>query len=307
MKVGFVALIGKPNVGKSTLLNTVVGQHIAIVSDKAQTTRRRMLGIATTDSYQIVFVDTPGVHEPHTHLGKILNETAREATIDVDMILVVVDASVAPSKEDEAIASMLKAIGALKKDEAGRWVAQPKVELCLNKMDLLKAENVVDHVEGYCAMFGTASYMLTSLTKHQNVDKLVDLILQQLPEGEPAFDQDALTDTPMRVLAAELVREKALRLTRQEVPHALASVVDTWEEDPDTGMVNILCSIVVEKPGQKAILIGRGGSMLKRIGTEARLEIEELLGQKVYLELFVKVREEWRQNPRMLRDLEFLP
>lgn len=307
MKVGYVALIGKPNVGKSTLLNTVVGQHIAIVSDKAQTTRRRMLGIATTADYQIVFVDTPGIHEPHTHLGKILNETAREATIDVDMILVVVDASVAPSKEDEAIASMLKATGALKKDDGGDWVALPKVELCLNKMDLLKAENVVDHVDGYCTLFGTDKYMLTSLTKHQNVEKLIELVLQQLPEGELIYDEDELTDTPMRVLAAELVREKALRLTRQEVPHALASVVDNWEEDPDTGMVNILCSIIVEKPGQKAILIGKGGSMLKRIGTEARLEIEELVGQKVYLELFVKVRAEWRQNPRMLRDLEYIP
>lgn len=298
MKAGFVVLVGKPNVGKSTLLNRIVGQKVSTVSDKPQTTRRRLIGIATSPEAQIVFVDTPGVHEPHTQLGKLLNKAAEEALADADVILVVVDVSKAPDREDEAIADMVR------RALAGRPGTEGKVLLCLNKVDLLKPHYVESNYAAFTKLFGAES-MYTSMTKGQNVDKLVEMIVERLPETEHLlFPEDEITDQPMRVMAAEIIREKALRLTRQEVPHALATVVDTWEETPE-GLTRISASIVVEKDGQKAILIGKKGAMLKRIGTEARLEIESWTGTRVFLELFVKVRTDWRQNPRMLRDLEY--
>jgi GTP-binding protein Era len=302
LKAGFVTLIGKPNVGKSTLLNHVVGQKVSIVSNKKQTTRRRLLGIATTSEYQIVFVDTPGVHEAHTQLGKLLNETAEQALADTDVILAVVDASKKPEREDETIAAMIKR--ASSPNPGGGTPRPTQMVLCLNKMDLLKAHHVEENLEAYCKLFGTTEYMLTTMTKGHNADKLVDLIVSKLPESDLLFPEDDITDQPMRVMAAEIIREKALRLTRQEVPHALATVVDEWEERED-GLTRITASIVVEKDGQKAILIGKKGAMLKQIGTESRLEIESWTGTRVFLELFVKVRTDWRQNPRMLRDLEY--
>ena len=288
-KSGMVALIGRPNVGKSTLVNLFVGHKVSIVSDKPQTTRRRALGILSEPEFQIVFVDTPGMHEPHTRLGKLLNESAETALDGVDAVLVVVDSSKRPGPEDEAIAAKLEATGWLNPGS--------KLLLCLNKMDRLKAEFVVEHTELYCKLFRTESYMLTSLTKRQNTDLLLSMLVELLPEGPPLYPEDEFTDQPMRFIAAELVREKALRLTRQEVPHAIATVVDEWEEEED-GRVRVAVSIVVEKQGQKAILIGKGGTMLKKIGQEARLELNEMLGARVHLELFVKVREEWRQNRR---------
>lgn len=301
---GYVALVGKPNVGKSTLLNTVVGQKVSIVSDKPQTTRRRLLGIATTDNCQIVFIDTPGLHEAHTQLGKILNDSIREALSNVDLVVVVADASRMPSAEDRAIAKLLESVGWTGSD------GRPKLPLvlCLNKMDLLKAADVEAHVEAYSGLFGTDEFVHTCLTKKQNVDKLVAKIQSHLPEADPIYDPDELTDQPMRVMAAEFIREQALARTRQELPHALATVVDLWEEEqrPQGRLTRISASIVVEKQSQKAIIIGRQGSMLKEIGAAARKEIEALLGNQVHLELFVKVREDWRQNPRMLRDLEYL-
>lgn len=295
-RFGSVALIGKPNVGKSTLLNRLVGHKVSIVSDKAQTTRWRVAGYMTGDGFQVQWVDTPGVHEPHTRLGKLLNEQAQGALAHVDLVVVVIDVSKAPGDDDTAIARLL---------QRANWPAE-KLVLCLNKMDLLKPAFVAPNVDAYMRLFGTETYMLTCMTRDQNVDKLLDLVVARLPEGEARLPEDEFTDQPMRRMAAELVREKALRLTRQEVPHALATVIDEWEEDPGKDLVRIAVSIVVEKEGQKAILIGRGGAMLRKIGTDARAEIEELIGRRVFLELFVKVRPEWRQNPRMLRDLEYL-
>lgn len=295
-----VALVGKPNTGKSTLTNTLVGQKVSIVSDKAQTTRHRVLGIVTTDAYQMILIDTPGVHKAHTHLGKILNETAQSSLEGADALVIMVDASRKPDEEDEAIAAMLRLQGWIGPD--GK--AKPNVLLCLNKMDLMKAIDVQDRYDAFSKLFGTDQLMMTSLTKAQNVDKLVQLILPFLPEGPMLYPEDEVTDQPMRRLAAELVREKALRLTRQEVPHALAAVVDEWETDGNRTHIHL--SLVVEKDGQKAILIGKRGEMLKRIGTEARAEIEDILGHQVFLQLFVKVRSEWRQNLRMLKELEYL-
>lgn len=300
-RCGTVALIGKPNVGKSTLVNLLVGQKVSIVSDKRQTTRNRVLGIATSDDYQIVLMDTPGIHHPHTRLGKTMNDAAKSTIAEVDLIVFVAEANRPPQKEDQEIAALLKSSWKfpLQKDHPGF----NGVILCLNKMDLLKAEHVVENVEAYCGLLGTEQYMLTCLTKGQNVDKLTEMILRYLPEGEPLFPADEFTDQPLRRLAAELVREKALAKTRQEIPHAIATLVDVWEDEPDTELTRIVMSIVVEKDGQKAILIGKGGQMLKQIGAEARAEIEALLERRVYLQLIVKVREEWRQNPRMLHEL----
>jgi GTP-binding protein Era len=292
---GVVAVVGRPNVGKSTLVNTVVGQKVSIVSDKAQTTRRRIMAVATTPEWQIVFVDTPGVHQPHHKLGKALNETAKRSVQDVDLILIMVDGSKPPNKDDQNLANMLRDTG----------VADPeRTVLCLNKMDLLKASDVQERYDAYSAIFPASETMMTSLTKRQNVDLLVGLLVSRLPEGPPHYDADTLTDQPMRMLAAELVREKALKVTREEVPHALATYVEDWSEDDD--LVHISVVLLVERDGQKKILIGKKGAMLGAIGKEARLEIQELLGKKVFLELFVKVREDWRQNPGILQELELL-
>ena len=323
-KAGVVALIGKPNVGKSTLLNHLVGQKVSIVSNKPQTTRRRVLGIATTDDYQIAFIDTPGIHEPHTRLGRAMVEQARTALSDVDLMLYVTDVSRMPNEEDKEIARLLKPFiskdeGGRMKDEGGNAKASKSKKsepssfipppssfpllLCLNKMDILRADQVVEHVEAYCKLLGTEDYMLTSATKGSNIDKLVDMILKYIPEGPSMYAEDEFTDQSSRFMSAELVREKILQATRQEIPHATAVLVEDWEDKED--LVHIRATIFVEKASQRAILIGKHGEFLKRIGTQARLEIESLIGKRVYLELFVKVRLDWRMDPRVLQELEY--
>ena len=294
-RAGVVAVIGRPNVGKSTLVNAIVGQKVSIVSSKPQTTRRRAMGIATTPDWQIAFVDTPGVHRPKHRLGKALNDAAKQAVRDVDVLLVVVDASKPPSPEDRSLALMLQDTGAL---------VPERTVLCLNKMDLLKAHDVQRHFDEYVALFPAGANMMTSVTKKRNMDLLLGLLVERLPEGEPLFEADAFTDQTLRAMAAEIVREKAINATRQEVPHALATYVEQWDED-DT-IAHIAVVLLVERDGQKSILIGTKGSVLKQIGTEARLEIEELIGKKVFLELFVKVRDDWRESPRILNELEYM-
>jgi GTP-binding protein Era len=289
-RAGAVAVVGRPNVGKSSLVNHVVGQKVSIVSDKPQTTRKRILGIATTPRWQIVFADTPGLHEARHKLGAALNEAARQTLDECDVVLVMVDVSKRPGKEDRALAEQLALAGS----------KRPLV-LGMNKMDLLKPVDVEANYEAYLALFPTERSMMTSLTQGHNVDLLVSLLVDALPEGPPLYPEEEVTDQPMRELASELVREKALRLTRQEVPHALATTTEAWEEED--GLTRISVVLLVETEGQKAILIGKKGAMLKRIGTEARLEMEEMIGGRVFLELFVKVRPDWRQNPRWLREL----
>jgi len=298
-KCGTVALLGRPNVGKSTLVNALVGHKVSIVSDKAQTTRRRVLGILTEPGYQIVFIDTPGIHEPHTTLGRIMVQQARGVLSDADVLLAVVDVSKLPTREDETIALLCKQY--LSNN------SETKLRVCMNKMDLMKAIDVKEHVEAYWQLFGIEpdQGILTCFTKRQNLDLLQDLIVAALPEQPARFAEDEFTDQPMRFIAAESVREKVLQLTRQEVPHAVGTVVEQWEEMPDSQILHIAVAIVVEKDGQKGILIGKKGEMLKKVGTMARIELEEMLDTKIYLELRVKVRTDWRQNPRMLRDLEY--
>ena len=293
-RAGNVALIGKPNVGKSTLLNHIVGHKVSIVSNKPQTTRRRVKGIATTDRYQIVFIDTPGIHEPHNRLGRAMVDQAKGVMSTVDVILFVADGAHHPGEIDREIAKQIRA------GEADQTIP---VIVCLNKMDLLKAEDVQRNVDAYTSLLGTEDYMLTTATQGHNVDALVQLIVSKLPERAPTFEDDEYTDQSSRFLTAELVREKILRATREEIPHAVAVMVDEWDEEE--GFTRIAATILVEKSSQRAIIIGKQGAFLKNIGTLARQEIEALLGHKVYLELHVKVSEGWRQNPRVLHELEY--
>ncbi len=317
---GMVALIGKPNVGKSTLLNRIVGQKVSIVSNKPQTTRRRVMGIVNGAGYQIVFIDTPGIHEAHTTLAKSMVEQARGALADVDAILVVADGSHHPGEVDKQIAKLVvpttraeepsaevdqasEAGTEIAASASGRPADGPHLLLCLNKMDLLKAEDVERNVAAYTALYPTEKYMLTTANRGHNVDRLVEMIVQVLPEGDPMYPEDEFTDQSSRFLVGELVREKILQATRQEIPHATAVLIDNWEAEGD--LVRIEATIIVEKASQRAIIIGKGGTFLKKIGTEARAEIEELLGQRIFLGLHVKVQEGWRMNPRVLQELEY--
>lgn len=281
--------------GKSTLLNALVGHKVSIVSSKPQTTRRRVLGIAQSDDYQIAFVDTPGIHEPHTRLGRAMVEQARTALSDVDAFLVVVDVSRPPSEFEKHIASLVN-------DASG--VHGVPIILCLNKMDLLKPEFVSENVEKFEKLYKTERSMLTTATAHLNLGKLLELVLEVLPEGPAMFPDDEFTDQSTRFMVAELIREKVLLKTRQEVPHATAVAIESWTDRPD-GITEISATVIVEKTGQRAILLGKRGATIKAIGTEARLEAEQLLDRRVFLDLNVKVRDDWRMSPRMLRELEY--
>lgn len=292
---GFIAVVGRPNAGKSTLINALVGHKVSIVSDKPQTTRKNVRGILTRPgSFQAIFVDTPGLHPSHNRLGKVLSSAARDALAGNDVVLVVVDVSRPPTEDDRRLAELLRETG---------WIGGNKpLILALNKMDVLKAAYVQSNYDTYKAMFEAEEPFMISATKQENLDLLLGRLIEQLPEGPLLFEEDDYTDQTVRTIAAELIREKALQKTRQEVPHALAVMIETWEEEED-GLVVIGGVILVERAGQKAIIIGRKGAMLREIGTEARLEIESLLGKKVYLELFVKVHTDWRQSGRMLHEL----
>lgn len=294
MKSGYVALIGKPNVGKSTLLNAFVGQKVSIVSSRPQTTRRRALGFAQGEGYQIAFVDTPGIHEPHTELGKSMVRQAQSALADVDLILIVVDSSKKPEDLDRRIANIV----------APEVRGDTPVFLVLNKMDQLHAEHVQERIDVYSELFGVGEedYMLTTATRGHNLDKLLQMIVDRLPEGEPNFPEDEFTDQSTRFWVSELIREQVVAGTRQELPHATAVRIDAWEEAGE--MLNIRASILVEKPSQRAIVIGKGGEFIKKVGTQARLQIEEALGRKVFLDLHVTHAAEWRMNRRVLRELE---
>jgi GTPase len=290
-KFGHVAVVGKPNVGKSTLINLITGHKVSIVSSKPQTTRRRVMGIVSKPEYQIAFIDTPGIHEPINRLQRAMVEQARGALDGIDAILVVVDSASRPDDIEQSIARLVK------------QHKEVPVVLCLNKMDHLKAEHVVRHVEEYCELFGTEEYMMTIATKNENVDKLIDILLSHLPERAPFYPEDEFTDQSARFLAAEYVREKILVKTRQEVPHATAVVVESWEDEGK--LTRISATIIVDKTSQRPIMLGKAGAFIKEIGTQARVELEEMLGNKVFLELHVKVQEGWRQNPRILHELEY--
>lgn len=289
---GFVSLVGRPNAGKSTLLNALVGQKVAIVADKPQTTRTSVQGVLTLPGEaQIVFMDTPGIHRADTPLNKRMADTVRAALEERDLLLFVADASRPLGEEDR------RAV------DVARKTSTP-VALVLNKVDLLKDKSVLlPLIEQYKALYDFAEYVPVSATKGAGLDELRKVILEKLPEGPAYFPDDYITDQPERFLAAELVREKVLLATRREVPHSVAVTVDRWEQTPQ--LTRIYATIRVERPGQKGIVIGAQGAMLKRIGTLARHEMEKLFGIRIYLDLHVRVQPGWREKPAFLDALDW--
>lgn len=286
---GFAAIAGRPNVGKSTLLNAILGEKIVITSDKPQTTRNRIQGIHNVPGGQIVFIDTPGVHRAKSRLNRSLMDTALEAIKGVDAVIYLVDAATSPSSEAEMMAEIL----------AGVTVP---VILVINKVDLVEKESLLHQMEAYGRMHDFCEIVPLSARKGDGVERLVELVSRRLPIGPAYFPDDILTDLPERFVVAEMVREKVFRLTRDEIPYSVAVQVESFKERPGSGVIAISATIIVERDSQKGIVIGRRGEMLKRIGTAARQEIERFLAGKVFLELFVKVSKDWSENPQKLKE-----
>jgi len=290
----FVAIIGRPNVGKSTLTNALLGQKIAAVSPKPQTTRKRQLGILTTEAAQLVFVDTPGIHNARHKLGTFLNQEAEQALEGVDVILWLVDASVRPTEEDKQIASLLT-----------RLPRRTPLVLAANKIDLISAEALTPQIEAYQASLKREAQVISiSATQNRNLDHLRELLVSLAPVRLPEFDEEQVTDSYERDIAADLIREACLHSLRDEVPHGVGVRVDEFAER-DNGMLYIAATIFVERESQKGIVIGEGGKMLKQIGSAARKEIEEMGGRAVFLELRVKVLKDWRNDENALRRLGY--
>ena len=294
---GFAALIGRPNVGKSTLMNALLGQKVAIVSHRPQTTRNRILGIMTQPEFQIIFIDTPGIHRPRHELGRHMVTTAQRAIPDADVILFMVDVSVKPTHQDRDIARLVTA-----------RAPEATVLLVLNKMDRLKPDEVEAHCEAYWRLGGAddwyQDWMMTTATTGDNLDKLQEHIIAALPEGPRYYPGDQITDQTEREIAAELIREQVLRYTRQEVPHSVAVVVEEFKARTEA-LTYVSANVFVERASQKGIIIGKKGQMLRKIGATARPQIERLTGTKVYLELWVKVSEGWRKDKRWLRRMGY--
>ncbi|CAM3797136.1 GTPase Era [Alkalicoccus chagannorensis] len=290
-KSGFAALIGRPNVGKSTLLNEVLGEKIAIMSDKAQTTRNRIQGVYTEERGQVIFIDTPGIHKPKHRLGDFMTKTAVNTLNEVDMVLFLVDASEGKGRGDEYIIEKLK-------------YAQTPVFLIINKIDQVHPDELLPLIASYQELHAFDEVIPISALHGQNVDTLKEQIFARLEAGPAYYPEDHITDHPERFLIAEMIREKVLHLTREEVPHSIAVEIEQIKER-SSSTVYAGAVIVVERKSQKGIIIGRQGSMLKEIGRLAREDIEKLLGTKVFLELWVKVEEDWRNKPKYLREFGY--
>jgi GTP-binding protein Era len=290
----FVAIIGRPNVGKSTLVNALLGQKIAAVSPKPQTTRKRQLGILTTETAQLVFVDTPGLHNPRHKLGQFLNQEAEEALEGVDVILWLVDISARPTEEDQQIASVLN-----------RTPRRTPLVLAANKIDLVGAEILTARLEAYQQPLKRDAQMISiSATQNRNLDRLLELLISLSPVRSPEYDEEQVTDSYERDIAADMIREAALNHLRDEVPHGVGVRVDEFKER-ENGMLYMAATVFVERNSQKGIVIGEGGRMLKTIGFAARKEIEEMSGRPIFLDLRVKVLKDWRNNEEALRRLGY--
>jgi GTPase len=288
---GFVSILGRPNAGKSTLLNAMLGTKVAIVASKPQTTRTAIQGVLTQPNAQIVFIDTPGIHKSTNLFNRRMMQQVREAIDERDVLLYLVDAS-SRIQEDE-----LQAIDLIRKSTT-------PVFLVLNKIDKLAAKHfLMERIEEYKAIYEFKEYIPVSALKKDGLDDLRRTIVKYLPEGPALFDEDYITDQPERFMAGELVREKILRATQQEVPHSCAVLIEKWEAGEK--LTKISATIYVEREGQKLIVIGKGGDLLKRMGTTARRDIETLLGTKVFLELFVKVKPNWREDPQFLNEIDW--
>ena len=291
---GFIAIIGRPNVGKSTLVNALLGQKIAAVSPKPQTTRKRQLGILTSDKYQLVFVDTPGLHAARHKLGKFLNKEAEDSLAGVDVVVWLVDISARPTEEDKHIGLLLI-----------KLPRRTPLVLAANKMDIVSAEAMTRNLEAYQALVKSDAKVLSiSAAQNQNLDELVELLVSLSPFRAPEYDEDQVTDSYERDIAADLIREACLINLRDEVPHGVGVRVDEFTER-ENGMIYIGATIFVERDSQKGILIGEGGAMMKTIGSAARKEIEEMGGRKVFLELRVKVLKDWRNDEGAMQRLGY--
>lgn len=291
-KSGFVAILGRPNVGKSTFLNRVMGQKIAIMSNKAQTTRNKIRGIYTTETEQIVFIDTPGIHKPKTALGDFMVESAYSTLREVDTVLFMVPADEKRGKGDDMIIERLKE-------------AKVPVILVINKIDKVHPDQLLEQIDDFRDQMDFKEIIPISALQGNNVDRLLTVLTENLEEGFQYFPEDQITDHPERFLVSEMIREKILTLTEQEVPHSVAVVVDSMKRDPETDKIHIQATIMVERNSQKGIIIGKHGAMLKKIGTLARRDIEIMLGDKVYLETWVKVKKNWRDKKLDLADFGY--
>jgi GTP-binding protein Era len=294
-KSGFVAVMGRPNVGKSTLINGLLGQKIAAVSPRPQTTRRRQLGILTSPTAQVIFIDTPGLHQPHHKLGEAMNQQAREALEDADLVLWIVDTSQSPTLEDQLLAGLVKS----SHQEAVTILVQ-------NKIDLVPPHEMVQRQNDYHALVPAAQQEFVSATRGDGCQALLTQIIERLPAGPLYYPEDQVTDLYEREIAADLIREAALFHLREEVPHGLAVRIDEYK-DRNADTTYIAATLLLERETHKPILIGKGGAMLKKIGTSARQEIEKLVERKVFLDLHVKVRKNWRDDDETLKSLGFKP
>ena len=282
-KSGFVSIIGRPNVGKSTLLNHVMGQKIAIMSDKAQTTRNKIQGIYTTENEQIVFIDTPGIHKPHNALGDYMVESAYSTLREVDTVLFMVPADEPRGKGDNMIIERLKQ-------------ANVPVILVVNKIDKVHPDQLLAQIDDFRTQMDFKEVVPISALEGNNTEKLLEILKSNLEEGFKYFPDDMITDHPERFLVGEMIREKVLILTREEVPHSIAVTVDSMKRDEDTGKIHIMVTIYVERKSQKGIILGKGGDMIRKVGKMARRDIEVMLGDKVYLETWVKIKSNWRDK-----------
>ena len=287
-KSGFVAIVGRPNVGKSTFMNYVLGQKIAIMSDKAQTTRNKIQGVYTKDDAQIVFLDTPGIHKPKHELGEFMVKSAYSALKEVDAVLFMVNVSEKRGPGDDFIIEKLKGI-------------KTPIFLVLNKIDLVTPEVLLERVESYKDALDFAGVFPISVLQGNNVNELMEGLINALPEGPQYYPAEQITDHPEYFVVSELIREKILQLTQEEIPHSVAVTVDKMQKD-EFDKVHVYANIIVERKSQKGIIIGKGGRLLKEIGTRARRDIQQLLGNKVYLELWVKVEKDWRKRKSNLQE-----
>jgi GTP-binding protein Era len=291
---GYVSLIGRPNVGKSTLLNTILGEKVAIVTDKPQTTRNRIIGVKTLSDAQIIFIDTPGIHKPKHKLGELMVKDAQQSAMEVDLIAFMVEPEV-PGRGDKFIIEILKKL-------------KKPVFLLINKIDNVKKQNVLPVIDAYSRLYPFKEIMPISALKGDGIDILLKTTVKYLLEGPKYYPDDIVTDQLERFMVSEIIRQKAMEQTKEEVPYSVAVEITDWSErqtERGEEIIFINANIFVERKGQKGIIIGKSGSLLKAIGTSARVEIERLLGTKVFLELWVKIKKDWRSDVRILRELGF--
>jgi GTP-binding protein Era len=291
-KSGFISIIGRPNVGKSTFLNRVIGQKIAIMSDKPQTTRNKVQGVLTLPDSQLIFIDTPGIHKPKHKLGDFMMKVAQNTLKEVDLVLFMVNAEEGFGRGEEFIIEKFQSV-------------KTPIFLVINKIDQIHPDDLLPIIESYQEKFPFKEVVPISALEGNNVERLLDQIKTYMPEGPQFYPADQVTDHPERFIISELIREKALHLTREEIPHSIAVVIDKIERQENKDVIHVMATVIVERDSQKGIIIGKKGSMLKEIGQRARVDIENLLGSKVFLELWVKVQKDWRNKMSQLRDFGF--